>query len=228
MFLLIVSTSIPHKVTTVLIIFQYRFSSIHSLSCVWFFSTPWTAACQASLFITNSRSLLKVMSIESVMPSNHLLPCCPLLLLHSIFPSIRVFSNESVVHINWPNHLGRLVLPILELSKNWIIQYILFCTRLLSTHHKVFFFLHHKVLKIHPCCWVYKQLFPFCCWEVFHCIWLYEYTTFCLSILLWMDTWAVSRFCLLWINLLIFLDKYVCGHIFLPLLGIFLGEEEYV
>ena len=117
-------------------------------------------------------------------------------------------------------HQGGLVLPILELSKNWIIQYILFCTRLLSTHH--------KVLKIHPCCWVYKQLFPFCCWEVFHCIWLYEYTTFCLSILLWMDTGAVSRFCLLWINLLIFLDKYVCGHIFLPLLGIFLGEEEYV
>ena len=63
--------------------------------------TLWTAACQASLSITNSRSLLKLMSIESVMPSNHLVLCHPLLLLPSIFPSIRVFSNESVLHIRW-------------------------------------------------------------------------------------------------------------------------------
>ena len=66
--------------------------------------TPWTAACQASLPITNSRSLLKLMSIESVMPSNHLIVCHPLLLLPSIFPSIRVFSNESVFHIRWPKY----------------------------------------------------------------------------------------------------------------------------
>ena len=65
-------------------------------------ATPWTAACQASLSITNSRRLLKLMSIESVMPSNHLIHCCPLLLLLSIFPSIRVFSNESVLCIKWP------------------------------------------------------------------------------------------------------------------------------
>ena len=71
------------------------------LSCVQLFATPWTAAHQASLFITNSRSLLKLMSIESVMPSNHLILCCPLLLLPSIFPSIRVFSNESVLFIRW-------------------------------------------------------------------------------------------------------------------------------
>ena len=64
--------------------------------------TPWTAACQASLCITNSRSLPKPMSIELVMPSNHLILCCPLLLLPSIFPSIRVFSNESALHIRWP------------------------------------------------------------------------------------------------------------------------------
>ena len=63
---------------------------------------PWTAACQASLSITNSQSLLKLMSIKSVMPSNHLILCCPLLLLSSIFPSIRVFSKESVLHIRWP------------------------------------------------------------------------------------------------------------------------------
>ena len=66
--------------------------------------TPWTAARQASLSITGSQSLLKLMSIESVMPSNHLFLCCPFLLLPSIFPSIRVFSNESVLHIRWPKY----------------------------------------------------------------------------------------------------------------------------
>ena len=66
--------------------------------------TPWTAAHQASLSIINSQSLLKLMSIESVMPSNHLILCCPLLLPQSIFPSIRVFSNESVLHNTWPNY----------------------------------------------------------------------------------------------------------------------------
>ena len=76
--------------------------SVQSLSCVPLFATPWTAARQASLFITNSRSLLKFMSIESVMPSNHLILCCPLLLHPSTFPSIRAFSNESVLHIRWP------------------------------------------------------------------------------------------------------------------------------
>ena len=77
----------------------HKFSSVPSLSCVWLFATPWTATCQASLSITNSHSLLKLMSIESVMPSNHLILYHPLLLLPSIFPSIRVFSNESVLHI---------------------------------------------------------------------------------------------------------------------------------
>ena len=67
-------------------------------------ATPWTAACQASLSITNSRSLLKLIPIESVMPSNHLILCCPLLLLPSIFPSIRVFSNMSVLHVRWPKY----------------------------------------------------------------------------------------------------------------------------
>ena len=77
-------------------------NSVQSLSYVWLFATPWTAACQASLSITNSQSLLKLMSIPSVMPSNHLTLCCPLLLLPSIFPSIRVFSNESVLCIRRP------------------------------------------------------------------------------------------------------------------------------
>ena len=79
-------------------------SSAQSLSCVQLFVTSWTAAHQASLSITNSQSLLKLMSIESVIPFNHLIPCHPLLLPPSIFPSIRVFSNESVLRIKWPKH----------------------------------------------------------------------------------------------------------------------------
>ena len=81
-----------------------QFSPVQSLSHVRLFATPWIAACQASLSITNSRSLLKLMSIELVMPSNHLLLCHPLLLLPSIFPSIMVFSNKSVLHIRWPKY----------------------------------------------------------------------------------------------------------------------------
>ena len=79
-------------------------SSVQSLSRVWPFATPWTEARQASLSITNSWSLLKLMSIELVIPSNHLILCRPLLLPTSVFPSIRVFSNESVLCIRWPNY----------------------------------------------------------------------------------------------------------------------------
>ena len=84
--------------------FWVWFSSVQSLSCVWFFATPWTAACQASLSITNSRSLLRLMSVESVMPSSHLIPCHPLPLLLPIPPSIRVFSNESILRMKWPKY----------------------------------------------------------------------------------------------------------------------------
>ena len=93
--------------------FQMRFqmfyklwsvSSVQSLSCVWLFATPWIAAHQASLSITNSQSLLKLMPIELVMPSSHLILCRPLLLLPPIPPSIRVFSNESTLHIRWPKY----------------------------------------------------------------------------------------------------------------------------
>ena len=80
------------------------FSSVQLLSCVRFFVTPWTAACQTSLSIINSQSLLKLMSIESVMPSNHLILCHHLLLLPSIPPSIRVFSNESTLRMRWPKY----------------------------------------------------------------------------------------------------------------------------
>src|SRR5574341_1253834 len=82
---------------------MHQFSSVQLLNCVQLFVTPWIAAHQASLSITNSQSVLKLMSIESVMPSSHLILCHPFLLL-SIFPSIRVFSNESVLHINWPKY----------------------------------------------------------------------------------------------------------------------------
>jgi len=81
-----------------------QFISVQLLSCVWLFVTPWTAAHQATLSITNSWSLLKLMSIESVMLSNHLILCCPLLLPPSNFPRIRVFSNESALCIRWPKY----------------------------------------------------------------------------------------------------------------------------
>ena len=81
--------------------FRSSLVAIQSLSCVWLFATPWTAACQASLSITNSWSSPKLMSIESVMPSNHLILCPPLLLLPPITPSIRAFSNESTLHMRW-------------------------------------------------------------------------------------------------------------------------------
>ena len=80
------------------------FQSVQLLSHVWLFTTPWTAAHQASLSFTISQRRLKLMSIKSVMPSNHLILCSPLLLLPSIYPNIRVFSNESALHIRWPKY----------------------------------------------------------------------------------------------------------------------------
>ena len=88
-----------HSTVLVLLIFL-----VQSLSHVQLFVTPWTAACQASLSFTISQSLLKLLPIESMMPSNHLVLCCPLLLLSCIFPYIRVFSNESALCIKWPNY----------------------------------------------------------------------------------------------------------------------------
>ena len=83
---------------------KFRFSSVGSLSRVRLFVTPWTSAREASLSTTNSQSLFKLMSIESEMPSNHLILCRPLLLLPSIFSSNGVFSNESIIHIRWPKY----------------------------------------------------------------------------------------------------------------------------
>ena len=94
----------PHTVEEEFCFLPLLFSSVQSLSRVQLFATPWTAAHQSSLPVTNSWSLLKLMSIQSVMPSNHLILCHPLLLPPSIFPSIRVFSNESVLRIRWPKY----------------------------------------------------------------------------------------------------------------------------
>ena len=91
------------QTTSVFMPWETHEQSVQSLSRVWLFATPWTIACQASLSINNSQSLLKLMSIESVIPSNHLILCGPLLLPPSIFPNIRVFSNESDVHIRLPS-----------------------------------------------------------------------------------------------------------------------------
>ena len=99
---------------------------VQSLSHVQLFAIPWTAAHQASLSITNSKNLLKLMSIESMMPSNHLIFCCPLLLLPSILPSIRVFPNEPVLCIRWPKYWSFSISPFNEYSglisfrMNWL------------------------------------------------------------------------------------------------------------
>ena len=103
-----------------------QFSSVQSLSRVQLFATPWTAARQACQSIINSRSLLKFMSVESVMPSNHLILCHPLLLPPSIFPSIRVFSNESALHIRWPKYWS--------FSFSWFISIPLILLLILKTH----------------------------------------------------------------------------------------------
>ena len=96
---------LPRKHEILLHTFSFaNIKKVQLLSCIQLFVTPWTAECQASLSITNSQSLLKFMYIESVTPSNHLILCLSLLLLPSILPSIRVFSNESVLHIRWPRY----------------------------------------------------------------------------------------------------------------------------
>ena len=100
------------KARQLLIGYSLKPSSVQTLSHVQLFVTTWTAAYQAFLSITNSQSLLKLMSIESVMPSNHLFLCCSLLLLPSIFPSIRVFSNEPVLLIRWPKYYWSFSLSI--------------------------------------------------------------------------------------------------------------------
>ena len=95
----------------------WRFSQpVQSLSLIWFFATPWTVAGQASLSFIISQDLLKLMSIESMMPSNHLVFCCPILLLTLIFPSIWVFSNELAFHIMWPKYWNFSISPLINVQ----------------------------------------------------------------------------------------------------------------
>ena len=132
------------------------FVIVPSLSCVQLFETPWNAARQASLSFTISRSLLKLMSIESMMPSNHLILCHPLLLLPSIFPSIRVFSNESALCIRWPTYWSVSISPSNEYSRlisfriDWFDLLAVQGTlkRLLQHHSSKASILHHSTFFI--------------------------------------------------------------------------------
>ena len=108
------------NVTYISTLLTYTLNSVRLHSCVQLFVTLWTIECQASLSITNSQSLLKLMSIELVMSSNHLILCHPLLLLPSIFPSIRVFSKEPVLRIRWPNYWSFTSSSVLPMNiRNW-------------------------------------------------------------------------------------------------------------
>ena len=125
-----------------------QFSSVQSLSRVRFFETPWTAACQASLSITNSRSLLKLIHIELVMPSNHLILCRPLLLLlSSILPNISVFSNESVLRMRWSKYwsFSFSISPSNEYSG--LISFRIDCLDLLAAHGTLKSLLQHHSSK---------------------------------------------------------------------------------
>ena len=123
--------------------YSVQFSSVQSLSRVQLFTTPWTASRQASLSISHSQSSLKLMSIESVMPSNNLILCRPLLLPSSIFPSIRVFSNESALHIRWPKYwsFSFSISPSNEYS--WLISFRIYWFNLLAVQATLKSLLQH-------------------------------------------------------------------------------------
>ena len=136
--------------------YPFQFSSIQSLSLVRLFANPWTAACQASLSVTSSQSLLKLMSIKSVMPSHHLILCQPLLLPPSIFPSIRVFSNESVLHVRWPKYCSFSISPsndnsgLLSFRTDWLdLLAVQGTLKSLLQHHN----LKHQFFGTQPSLW---------------------------------------------------------------------------
>ena len=123
--------------------FNIQFSSVQSFSHVWLFATPWIAARQASLSITNSRSSLRLTSIESVMPSSHLI-LCPLLLLPPIPPNIRVFSNESPLHIMWPKYWSFSFIYFSRFFFNFLKKYkfIYFNWRIITLQYCIGFAIH--------------------------------------------------------------------------------------
>ena len=134
-----------YRASPPLAVMSIQVSSVQLLSCAQFFATPWTASPEASLSITNSWSLLKLMSITLVMPSNHLIHCHPLLLPPSIFPSIRVFSNESVLHIRWPKywHFSFSISPSNEYS-----GLISFRMDIIDEHNQSDFCFDHLVMSM--------------------------------------------------------------------------------
>ena len=145
-----------------------QFTSVQSLCHVWLFATPWTAAHQASLFVSNSQSLPKLMSIELVMPSNHLILCRPLLFLPSIFPSIRIFSNESALHIRWPKYwnFSFNISPanehpgLISFRMDWLdLLAVQGTLKSLLQHHssKASIQVYHGILNIIPCA-IHKEI----------------------------------------------------------------------
>ena len=140
--ILILSCLVPLRIKIL------HFSSVQWLSRVWLFATPWTAARQASLSVTNSRSLLKLGTTESMMPSNYLILCRPLLLPPSIFPSIRVFSNESILCIRWPKYwsFNFSISPSNEFSG--LISFRMDCLDLLAVQGTLMSLLQHHSLKV--------------------------------------------------------------------------------
>ena len=145
-----------------------QFSSVQSLSHVQLFVIPWTAACQASLSITTSWSLLKLMSIKSIMPFNHLIFCRLLLLLPSIFPSIMVFSNESVLHIRWPKY-WRYSFGISHSNEySRLISFKIGWFDLLAVQgtFKSLFQDHSSKAPILQCCFLYRMRVICNCWQI--------------------------------------------------------------
>ena len=128
-------------------VYGVQFSSVQLFSRVWLFATPWIAPHQASLSITNSRSLLKPMSIESMMPSNHLILCRPLLLLPSIFSSIRVLSSESVLRIRWPKYWSFSFNISLSNEYSWLISFRMDWLDLLAVQGTLKSLLQHRSSK---------------------------------------------------------------------------------
>ena len=121
--------------------------SVQLLSCVWLFATPWITACRASLSITNSQSSLKLMFIESVMPSSHLILCHPLLLLLPIPPSIRIFSNESTVQMRWPKYWSFSFSIIFSIEHPGLISFRMDWLDLLAVHGTLKSLLQHHSSK---------------------------------------------------------------------------------
>ena len=127
--------------------FYIQFSSVQSLSCVWLIVTPWTAAGQASLSITISQSLLKLMSIELLMPSNHLILCRPHLLSPSIFPRIRVFNSESVLRLMWPTYWSFSFSISPSNGYSGLISFRMDCLDLLAVQGTLKSLLQHHISK---------------------------------------------------------------------------------